>query len=110
VLFESRYIYTVRPITIGGVLESRISSPYPGANHVAPPATKDEWEYCTRSPPSNFLSFSHETASFVFRYALVTRVVSASAFPFSLFKVVRVVVLYLIRYEHSTKPEPDHIG
>ena len=25
----------------GGVLESRISSPYPGANHVAPPATKD---------------------------------------------------------------------
>jgi len=26
----------------GGVLESRISSPYPGANHVAPSATKDE--------------------------------------------------------------------
>ena len=27
------------------MLESRISSPYPGANHVAPPATKDEREY-----------------------------------------------------------------
>ena len=26
----------------GGVLESRIASPYPGANHVAPPAAKDE--------------------------------------------------------------------
>ena len=35
----------------GGVLESRISSPYPGAKQVAPPATKDEREYRTRSPP-----------------------------------------------------------
>ena len=33
------------------MLVSRISSPYPGANHVAPPATKDEREYRTRSPP-----------------------------------------------------------
>ena len=31
----------------GGVLESRIASPYPGANHVAPPAAKDEKEYRT---------------------------------------------------------------
>ena len=28
----------------GGVLVSRIASPYPGANHVAPPAAKDEKE------------------------------------------------------------------
>ena len=35
----------------GGVLVSRIASPYPGANHVAPPAAKDEKEYRTRSPP-----------------------------------------------------------
>jgi hypothetical protein len=34
----------------GGVLVSRIAS-YPGANHVAPPAAKDEKEYRTRSPP-----------------------------------------------------------
>ena len=28
----------------GGVLESRITSPYPSANHVAPPAIKEEKE------------------------------------------------------------------
>jgi hypothetical protein len=32
------------------VLVSRIT-PCTGANHVAPPATKDEKEYRTRSPP-----------------------------------------------------------
>jgi hypothetical protein len=31
-------------------LVSRIASPYPGANHVAPPAAKDVKEYRTRSP------------------------------------------------------------
>ena len=31
------------------VFSNRI--PYPGANHVAPPAAKDEKEYRTRSPP-----------------------------------------------------------
>ena len=39
---------------------SRISSPYPSANHVAPPATKDEIEFRMRSPPtrsSNFVNF-----------------------------------------------------
>ena len=39
----------------GGVLVSRITTPYgrayPGANHVAPRATKDEKENRTRSPP-----------------------------------------------------------
>jgi hypothetical protein len=34
-----------------GVLVFSNRIPYPGANHVAPPAAKDEKEYRTRSPP-----------------------------------------------------------
>ena len=33
------------------MLVSRITTRYPGTNHVAPPATKDEKEYRMRSPP-----------------------------------------------------------
>ena len=45
------YGYTPQLEKKGRVLVSRIASPYPGANHVAPPAAKDEKEYRTRSPP-----------------------------------------------------------
>jgi hypothetical protein len=41
----------------GEVLEcwwSRIASPYPDANNVAPPATNDEKEYRTRSLSRSF--------------------------------------------------------
>ena len=41
IFFENLHIRKRRE----GVLVSRISSPSPRANHVAPPATKDENEY-----------------------------------------------------------------
>ena len=46
-----------------GVLVSRIASPYPGANHVAPHATKYEKEYRTRSPPRRIRRSSGSSAN-----------------------------------------------
>ena len=60
----------------GGVLVSRIASPYPGANHVAPPATKDEREYCIPFLQNHYLQITSVDASLEVRYSVTHKDVS----------------------------------